>query len=159
MHNCNTCPPFLFVLFIAYRQPFAAIPSEACAGKDTVNLTCEILLTLNGGEPQLRSAVMTRNGVLIDQDIPHHMLLTSRFDVIGVTISNITIEDRGVEYTCDDTNAPSTFGSSLTLNVTGMCMCVRTYIHTYMIYVCIHKCIHVCMHLCTYVRTYLCMYH
>ena len=90
---------------------------------------------------------MTRNGVIIDQATPDHMfLLSENHMTIGVTISNVTMEDRGVVYTCDDPNSPPNFGSSLTLNVTGM------YVHTYVHIV--H--IRICMY--TYMHAYICMY-
>ena len=95
------------------------MPSKPCLG-DEVTLRCEVLVTLNNNESMSRDAAIRRDGELFERNTPNHMLLRNDdFDVIGVVIRNITLNDE-VEYTCDTIGAPDDFVSSLTLNVTGI---------------------------------------
>ena len=54
------------------------------------------------------------------------MLLRNGNDIVGVVVSNVTLDDDGVMYTCDVSGAPDEFESSLILNVTGMHTSIRT---------------------------------
>ena len=112
------CTSVIPAFLTAYQQPFVAVPSEPCVG-DTVTLHCEILLTV-GNVSGLASATITRGGQEITRDTPNHVLLRERVNTIGVVVSNVTLDDDGVEYTCDTGGASDGFESSLILNVTGI---------------------------------------
>ena len=106
--------------FAAYRRPFVVMPSNPCVG-DTVTLPCEVLFTADGSTPVLISAIMLRDGTgIATNTIPNHMLLITNHIVVGVMINGVTLNDNGIEYTCNGTGVQQPdFGSSLTLNVTG----------------------------------------
>ena len=109
------------------------MPSKPCLG-DEVTLRCEVLLTVNNVSV-LRDALIRRDGEPIETNTPNHMLLRDDgFDIIGVVISNITLNDE-VEYTCDGNGAPNDFLSSLTLNVTGI------YLQYAYVSICLFYCI------------------
>ena len=126
----------IMVSFTAVQQPLIVIPPEPCVG-DAATLRCEILVTNTGNNLSgLVSAVIRRDGVDITDTTPNHMLLRNDdFDIIGVVVSSITLDDDGIEYTCD---APFAFGddteSSLTLTVTGT---YTYYVHMYVCTVCV----------------------
>ena len=104
-------------IFTAYQRPFVGMPSEACVG-DNVTFTCEVLFA-NGGSPVLTTAVIARDGAVIRDNTPNHTLLVSGPNTVGVIVSNVTLDDNDIVYTCDANTAPDDFESSLILNVTG----------------------------------------
>lgn len=93
---------------------------------DTITLRCEILVS-TGCAGELTSATIARDGDRIRSDTPNHMLLTSGSNVVGVNVSNVNLNDNGIEYTCNATGAPPDFKSSLNLSITG------TYVQVFML--------------------------
>ena len=96
------------------------MPSQPCVG-DAITLPCEILVTVKNVSG-LASAVIRRNGEDILDTTPNHRLLRDGVNIIGVVVSNVTLADDDVEYTCDTPAASPNIKSSLTLNVTGKCV-------------------------------------
>ena len=119
--HAHACVYFWHAIYFyaAYQQPFAAMPSESCVG-DAVTLNCVILFTENGSNPVPASAIITRDDVTVTSATPNHRILTSGPNTVGVIVSDVTLADDGVNYSCDAAAAPPDFVSSLILCVTGM---------------------------------------
>ena len=105
-----------------YQQQLVAMPSKPCVGEE-VTLRCEILVTIDNNT-DLVSANIERGGEPITSGTGNHMLLRDGVDIVGVIVISVSLDDNGVEYTCDATGAPPNFESSLILNVTGIHTCV-----------------------------------
>ena len=87
------------------------MPPKACVG-DAVTLRCEVLVTANNVS-ELESAEFSRDGV----EVTDRMELLDGTTVVGIEISNVSLDDDDVEYTCDTGGAPPDFESSVTLNI------------------------------------------
>ena len=99
----------------AFSQP-ATGPSSVCEGSD-MTLQCRIVFS-----DQPRESVWYRNGTPVRVDnnfIPsHNQILNSTTGVLtDLVITNITLEDDNIVYTCSSSDDSIT--SSVVLNVSG----------------------------------------
>ena len=86
-----------------------------------MTISCRVNFTNSAGNTFLASADIFRNGEVIRTGVPpNHVLVIDGASVVGILVSNISLDDDNVEYNCTTRAAPTSFVSSLTLNVTGM---------------------------------------
>jgi len=113
---------------IAFIQP-ATGPSRVCKGS---NVTLQCMIIFNGNFVQ--SNVWSRNGMPVTVtnssgtfNIPNHNVSFSTTTglITDLVITNVSLDDDNVVYTCTATGA--NIFSSLKLNVTGM------YTHTLLV--------------------------
>ena len=107
----------------AFTQPVTG-PSSVCEGSD-VTLQCRIVFN---GNPQ--NSVWYRNGTQVrvgNNLIPNHnqILNSTTGSLTDLVITNVTLEDDNIVYTCNSSDGSIT--SSVVLNVSGK-LCVCTYI-------------------------------
>ena len=100
---------------IAFSQP-ATGPSSVCEGSD-VTLQCRIVFN-----DFPRDSIWYRNGTLVvvgSNFIPNHIVITNSTTgaLTDLVISNVTLEDDNIVYTCNSTGDSIT--SSVVLNVSG----------------------------------------
>ena len=108
----------------AFSQP-ATGPSSVCEGSD-VTLQCRIVFNDN---PQ--NANWYRNGILVrvgNDFIPNHnqMLNSTTGSFTDLVITDVTLEDNNIVYTCNSTDDSIT--SSVVLNVSGMYVHINVHL-------------------------------
>ena len=108
--------------FTAFQQPLVAMPSESCVG-DAVTLSCEVLFTHSDGTSELAGAIFKRGDDKVTGSTPNHRILRDGPITIGVLVSNVTLDDDGIKYTCEAAGNADVV-SSLILNVTGTYVCI-----------------------------------
>ena len=111
---------FCFVIFYmhafsAFSQP-ATGPSSVCEGSD-VTLQCRVVFNDNP-----RDSVWFRNGTAVrvgNDFIPNHnqILNSTTGALTDLVITDITLEDDNIVYTC--TSSDGSITSSIVLNVSG----------------------------------------
>ena len=94
---------------------FRAEPSNQLCVGDAVNLSCHAIPHRIDG---LRQRIQLSRGQVLVQvnNTPRHMLLSGS-DVLNLIITNVTLADNDVEYTCTTSHGRS---SAMNLSVTGM---------------------------------------
>jgi len=111
---------------VALVQP-ATGPSRVCEGS---NVTLHCVIVFNSGNTTIvQATVWRRNGTIIDViNLPNHSFLfnSTTGGVTGLLITNVSLDDDNVVYSCTATGA-NNIASSLMLNVTGM------YVHTHVV--------------------------
>ena len=98
---------------IAFSQP-ATGPSSVCKGSNVI-LQCRIMFNGN-----LVESVWFRNGTAVrvgNDFIPNHNQTHNSGASTDLVITNVTLEDDNILYTC--TNTDGSITSSVVLNVSG----------------------------------------
>ena len=121
-------------MYVAFRQR-ATGPSSVCKGND-VTLHCVIILTNPDNTITVRDNLWSRNisgmvTAINTVTLPNHrVVFNSTTGVFSdLMITNVTLEDNNVVYTCSATGA--TIISSVVLNVTGNNVHVNIHIYRY----------------------------
>ena len=121
MHGCFLCSEF-------FRN--ATAPKYACEN-GAATLDCIVQFVFDDEMRVTLNAVWERNGNLINDSTPRHVLIRNSMvppRVIGVIVKEINSDDQGARYTCTVNHPPHYFYSNVTLNVLGKFSKINAFI-------------------------------